>query len=209
MLEFIHNIGHWLSLGAGELARHHGDVFYFITFIWTMLEGETFVIFAGMAVYNGLLQAHWLILAAWFGSFAGDQIFFWLGRKFGKRIIAKFPKLARPRGAILHWVERHATGFILTYRFMYGLRNISAIVVGMTDIPWRRFAALNLLAALIWAVAFVAVGYFFANAAHSLVENSAIALTGAIAAIFVVVLLAKRLVKRRMETTKVSDSEQI
>lgn len=146
------------------LIQNHGDVFYLLTFLWTALEGETFVIFAGFfASQKNMLNIWWLFLASWLGSFCGDQIFFFAGRRYGVHILDYFPKLKPPVDRSLGWLERHATVFILAYRFMYGIRNISGVAIGMSQLPWRKFLIWNAVAAFIWAAAFSGFGYLFGD----------------------------------------------
>jgi len=145
------------------LIQHHGDAFYLITFLWTALEGETFVIFAGLAAQKGMLNVWVLFIAAWLGSFCGDQIFFFTGRRFGVRILDHLPKLKPAVDRSLGWLERHAAAFILAYRFMYGIRNISGVAIGMSKLPWQKFMLWNAIAAFIWAAAFVGFGYLFGD----------------------------------------------
>ncbi len=146
-----------------DMVRQNGDWFYLITFVWAALEGETFVIFAALAAQRGFLNIGALFVAAWLGSFCGDQVFFFLGRRYGTRIIAHYPKLQPKFDKAVGWLEKYAAAFILSYRFMYGIRNVSGIAIGMSRIPWRRFAILNLAAAFIWALAFCGAGYLFGN----------------------------------------------
>ena len=61
------------------------------------------------------------------------------------------------------WLERHAVGFILSYRFMYGIRNVSSIAIGMSHLTWQKFAFWNAVAAFVWAVAFSNIGYSFGH----------------------------------------------
>lgn len=186
-----------------DVIRHYGaQTFYIITFVWTFLEGETFVIFAGIAAAHHYLRIEFLILSAWLGSFAGDQLFFWIGRKFGKRIFKRFPKLEKPRRTVLGWVEKHSTGFILSYRFLYGLRNVSALAIGMSQIPWTRYAKLNLVGAFIWATSFAGVGYLFGDVLGNMIESSAIGFTIA------VVLLIGFLVGVRYAVRKFREREE-
>jgi len=145
------------------LVREIGLWFYLITFIWTALEGETFVIFAALASQRGYLNIWALFFAAWMGSFFGDQIYFLLGRKYGTKIIARSPKIKPRLDKVLGWLEKYATAYILSYRFMYGVRNISGVAVGMSKLPWRKFVWLNLLAAFIWSTAFCGAGYLFGD----------------------------------------------
>jgi membrane protein DedA with SNARE-associated domain len=145
------------------LLEHYGDWFYLITYLWTALEGETFVIFAGLFAQKGMLNFWFLFIAAWSGSFCGDQIFFLTGRKFGVHILDRLPKLKPPVARSLGWLERHAVAFILAYRFMYGIRNISGIAIGMSHLPWRKFMLWNAVAAFIWAGAFAGFGYLYGD----------------------------------------------
>src|SRR5271167_3789906 len=77
----------WFDFDVLELAKHYGPFFYPITVLWTFMEGETFVIFAGYAASLKLLNLPLLIVAAWIGSFAGDQLWFFLGRRYGQHLL--------------------------------------------------------------------------------------------------------------------------
>jgi membrane protein DedA with SNARE-associated domain len=147
-----------------QLIADHGAYFYLIVFVWTFLEGETIVLFAGFAAAQGLLRIEPLFLAACLGSFAGDQTYFWLGRHFGQAVLKRFPRFRKGVDAALKWVERYSAGFILTFRFIYGIRNFSSFALGLSAVNWRRFLWLNLFAAAMWAASFVALGYFLGHA---------------------------------------------
>ena len=158
------------------------------------MEGETFVIFAGLAAQKGMLNFWLLFIAAWLGSFCGDQIFFFVGRQYGSYILSRLPKLKAPIDRSLGWLERHAGAFILAYRFMYGIRNISGIAIGMSHLPWQQFARWNALAAFIWAAAFAGFGYSFGNAiAHiphktQVVEDSVRQITLTVLDLFLLII---------------------
>lgn len=156
--------------------RRNGDLFYGITFLWTFLEGETFVIFAGALAVPGIggstapppINIYLLILAAWIGSFCGDQLYFYLGRRFGKKILRRFPRIQGGVQLAIDMLHKYHTVFILTYRYMYGVRNFASLGMGMSDLSWPRFAVLNFVAAFLWANSFAwagyALGYFAASA---------------------------------------------
>ena len=72
-----------------------------------------------------------------------------------------------------HLLERHATLFILSFRFIYGLRNLGAVAVALSDVPTRRFVVLNAIAALLWSVLVIGAGYIFGEAAASLLDQLA------------------------------------
>ncbi len=146
-----------------DLIREQGNLFYLFTLIWTALEGETFVIFAGLAASHDLLDIRLLFLAAALGSLIGDQVMFFIGRYYGWRVVARFPKLQPKLNKILCILEKFSVSFILSYRFMYGVRNISALAVGMSHLSWRRFFVLNALASTLWSLVFCGGGYLFGD----------------------------------------------
>ncbi|HUK06418.1 MAG TPA: DedA family protein [Stellaceae bacterium] len=148
------------------LIKEHGAWSYAITFVWTFFEGETFVLFAGFAAAAGLINAPLLLASAWLGSFAGDQCYFWIGRHFGLKLLERRPAWRARVDIALGWLRRFDAGFILTFRFIYGIRNISSFALGISGIPWRRFMILNFIAAGIWSVTFVSAGYFFGHASE-------------------------------------------
>lgn len=159
-----------------RLIHEYGYLFYGLTFAWTFVEGETFVIFAGALAVAGLggattpppINIYWLIVAAWIGSFSGDQLYFFLGRRFGKRILHRFPRIQGGVQLAIDLLHRYHTIFILTYRYMYGVRNFASLGMGMSELSWPRFASLNIIAAFMWANSFAwggyALGYFAASA---------------------------------------------
>jgi membrane protein DedA with SNARE-associated domain len=184
---------------------------YLITFIWTFFEGETFVLIAGFLAAQKhpeteihLLDWQFLIMAAWLGSFCGDQCYFWLGRHFGPRLLRRMPKWRRPVDDALMWLKRYNTGFILSFRFIYGVRNFASFAMGVSGLDWRRFLVLNFIAAGIWAVAFVSIGMIFGSVLKEAVgietvaRNFTLIILGVLVFMFGMVFLVHRIQKRRM-----------
>jgi membrane protein DedA with SNARE-associated domain len=141
----------------------NGAAFYSGVFMWTFLEGETIVLLSGFAAAQGLVDPLLLTLAAGLGSFAGDQCYFWLGRQFGLRLIDRYPRWRQGVDTALSWLERYDAGFILAFRFIYGVRNISSFALGLSPVRANRFLWLNFVAAGLWAASFVAFGYFLGH----------------------------------------------
>ncbi|KQM88244.1 hypothetical protein ASE67_00290 [Sphingomonas sp. Leaf23] len=127
------------------------------------IEGETVVVLGGIMVQRGALPYVGAILAAAIGSFIADQLFFAAGRRFRdhprvRRWSAK-PAFARALAAF----ERRPTLFVFAFRFLYGLRTVSPVAIGTTQLPLARFVVLNGAAALLWATIFVSIGYWFGH----------------------------------------------
>ncbi len=194
-------------MDVNQLIAEHGAWFYPITFLWTFLEGETFVIFAGAAAQQGHLSLSWLIAAAWLGSFAGDQFYFFIGRRWGQRILARFPKHRGSVDIALGFLRRYNTWFILSFRFIYGIRNVSSFAMGTSGLSYARFLALNFLAAGMWSMTFAGAGYLLGHAFEAvlgdLVKQFGLAMLGVFLFVIALVMgLHKRLQKREAELLK-------
>lgn len=173
------------------LVSEHGPWFYLITFIWAFIEGETFLIFAGFFVSQGFLSLPMLIAMAALGTTCGDFTFFMLGRRYGAKLMARMPKLAKGQAKVTEWMVKHDVGFILGYRFIYGLRNISAIAIGMSQISWQRYLLLNACGAVIWAISFACGGYLFGHLLVKEGDNPIISIMQGVLGIFVTVLVGR------------------
>ncbi len=175
-------------MDIAETIRDYGDWFYVVTFVWTFLEGETFVIFAGLAARQDILRLDLLIAVAWLGSFAGDQVYFWIGRRWGQALLHRFPRWSPGVHAALDLLRRYNTWFILSFRFIYGVRNFSSFAMGMSGLSWPRFLILNFIAAGVWAVTFAGVGYIVGATFEHLLGDLALVFGLVMLAIFAAVI---------------------
>ncbi len=73
---------------------------------------------------------------------------------------------------VLQMLERHSNWLLLTYRFLYGIRNVTSLAVGMSRVPALKFTLLNAIGAAVWAVSFGLGGYLFGEALFRLVEGA-------------------------------------
>jgi membrane protein DedA with SNARE-associated domain len=136
---------------------------YGIVLVGTALEGETVLVLAGFAAHRGYIHLPGVIVAAAVGSFLADQIFFLLGRRFGSRIFHRFPTLEPGAARATQLFDRHNRLVILSIRFLYGLRTVGPMAIGMSTVSWQRFLLLNLLGAILWSAAIASLGYAFGN----------------------------------------------
>jgi membrane protein DedA with SNARE-associated domain len=187
----------------------YGPWFYLVTLVWTFLEGETFVLFAGFAAKKGLLRLDLLILVAWTGSFLGDQFYFLLGRLYGARVLDWAPRWRSAVARPLSWLERYDAAFVLTYRFIYGLRNFSSLALGLSDISWRRFLILNFIGAGIWAVTFATVGYVAGAALERALGDLHFAVGMALLLAFAAIAVAATVRhRRRLQRTAIPEATE-
>jgi membrane protein DedA with SNARE-associated domain len=141
---------------------------YLAILVGTLLEGETILVLGGFAAHRGLLRLPGVMLAAFVGSLLSDQGLFFLGRRHGATLLARWPKwqprVERARGLL----NRYHTALILSFRFLYGLRNVTPFMLGMSDVPTQRFVVLNVIGAAVWAVAIAMLGWSIGQAAEQI-----------------------------------------
>jgi membrane-associated protein len=160
----------------------------FVGIIIPFLTGDSLLFAAGIIAGTASTHISIWVLATGVGiaAFAGDQVGFWMGRRFGK------PVLERRGGA---WTRK---AIARTERF-YELFGWWSVVIGRY-IPWGRvfippiagisrmsypkFATANLVGALAWGVSITVIGYFAAS--NPQVRVGAYIIAGVVIAISVV-----------------------
>ncbi|MBF0475433.1 MAG: DedA family protein [Deltaproteobacteria bacterium] len=133
---------------------------YLALFIGAVIEGETFVLLAGLAAYNGILSLQWVLFWAYFGAMVGDQSFFFLGRLRGREFLDRRKNWRDRCGKVFHWLHTHQIMVLLFYRFIYGFRSVTPFVIGLTTIRTKFFIAINALVSLAWTILVAVGGYY-------------------------------------------------
>src|SRR5262249_6990870 len=134
-----------------DLIRQHGDAVYGFVFAFAASHSLLLGLFAGYAANSGALSFGTLIATCWFGSFTGDVVRFWIGRRFGARWLRSIPRLERGVHAAAQLANRHHVWMILLHRYPNGIRGLAGFAYGMSMLPWPRFLVLNFAAACLWA----------------------------------------------------------
>lgn len=146
---------------AAQLLAHYG---YLAVFVGCLLEGETILVLAGFAAHQGYLSFLTVVLIAMLSGWLGDQTFFFLGRHYGTLLLKRFPDWSRRAQRVTALLQRYHAGVIVLVRFLYGLRIVGPVVIGMSAVPARRFVLFNLLGAALWAPLIAGTGYLFGQA---------------------------------------------
>ena len=170
-----------------QFIRDHHLWTYPIILVWTFIEGETIVILCAAAAGDLGIPVELLALAAFSGSFLGDQTYYAIGRAFGTPLLARWPKLEDRIEWAFQLIKNNPVSFILSFRFIYGVRNFAPFVIGIADVPRIKFLTLNFIAAMIWAHSFAWGGYFLGKTLDLYVGN---AKWGVLGGFIAIILLA-------------------
>jgi membrane-associated protein len=128
-----------------------------------VVPSETSVITAGVVASQGDLNLMLVILFAAAGAIAGDNIAYFLGWRFGRRINDRFfsSEKAKKRVAWAHrQVEERGGELIVVARFIPGGRTVVTLSAGTLEYPWRKFILFDSIAGFVWAAYAASLGYF-------------------------------------------------
>lgn len=144
-----------------DFIRQHGDAVYSFLAVYSMANSLLVALFAGYAAQAGALGYEQALAACWAGTFMGDILRFWVGRRFGTRWLRGIPRLQRAVETAARLADRHHVWMILIHRYPRIIRNVAGFAYGASALSWPRFLVLNFVAAGLWAGITVSVGYGF------------------------------------------------
>lgn len=155
-------------MNSAELVGTHG---YWLLFVGCLIEGETLLLLAGFAAHRGMLNLGMVIGLAALAGFLGDQAAFWLGRRHGSAMLARFPSIERQTQRVQRLLMRYPSLSVIGVRFAYGLRLAGPVLMGTTVLSPLRFAVLNAIGAALWAGLVGSLGWSFGAAAQALLGD--------------------------------------
>ncbi len=134
---------------------------YIILYVWSILEGESGLIMAGIFSHTGDMNLYLSILVAALGGFSGDFIYFFIGR-YNKKYVHKKLISQRRKFALTHLLlKKYGWPIIFVQRYMYGMRTLIPISIGLTGYSSKKFAIINFLSALVWAGMTITLAWYF------------------------------------------------
>ena len=120
---------------------------------------ESVLVLGGYLSWHGRLDLPLVILVGVVSASLGDNLGFWVGRRYGQRAIARLPlppaRVAQAQGFIARW----GMGSVFVARFVAGLRTVAGPLAGAGGMPPLRFFLANLVGAVCYVPWPVLVGY--------------------------------------------------
>ncbi|MEO7122091.1 MAG: DedA family protein [Lacisediminihabitans sp.] len=129
--------------------------------IGLVVPGDTVVIVAATATSNWIEYVALLITVV-VGALGGESVGFALGHYFGPKI--RSSRLGRWIGES-HWIraenylDRRGGIAVFISRFLPVLHSLIPLTVGMSTMRYRKFISWTAPACLVWALAYVSVGW--------------------------------------------------
>ena len=144
-----------------SLIIHYG---YPILFVGTVFEGETFLLIGAFLAHRGYLSLSGVMLTCFLATFLTDQGWFLLGHHRGRALAARHPQWQVRLQRAQKLLDHYGLLLILGFRFAWGLRIATPLVIGASGFPARRFLLLNLLSGVVWTLTVGLAGYAFGHA---------------------------------------------
>lgn len=172
VIDFILHIDRHLA----ELTAAYGPWIYGILFliifcetglvVTPFLPGDSLLFVAGAIATQDAMNIHLMVILLIIAAILGDAVNYSIGRFFGVRLFANpDSKIFRRRHLEITqtFYARHGGKTIILARFVPIVRTFAPFVAGMGHMPYRRFAAYNVVGAIAWVTLFSYAGYLFGN----------------------------------------------
>ena len=162
----------WFSTHGGvlnpEVAVSHWG--YLAVFILVVLGNagvpvpeESVLLVAGFLVWTGQLRLDIVLVVGVISAVVGDNIGYWLGRRFGRVWLERHAHwiLGHPErlGAMQRFMGRRGATAVIIARFLPGLRFMAGPLAGALGFPAWRFFVANVTGAVIYVPIVVGAGW--------------------------------------------------
>jgi membrane protein DedA with SNARE-associated domain len=122
------------------------------------VPNETLLTLAGALIRKGELPLIPTIVAACAGNVSGATVSYLLGRFAGRTFLRNHFRHGMER--IEAWFERIGKWALAFGYFVPGVRHLTAVGAGSSQLPFSIFARYAYSGAMLWTVLFLALGYF-------------------------------------------------
>lgn len=152
---------HWL-LEYGSIA-----LFFLLALgiVALPIPDETLMVISGVLIHQGYLCPLPTVIAAYAGSMCGITLSYVLGYTAGHFIVKRYGKWVGITDQNLqkahNWYEYYGKWTLTFGYFIPGVRHVTGIFAGMTELEYPVFALFAYTGAILWATVFLSIGYFF------------------------------------------------
>lgn len=131
-----------------------------IPMIGVIVPGTAVILALSALVPSGVLVLWPLLAAATSGAIVGDGVSFWLGHRYHREILGRWPLNRHPEliARSEAFFKRHGDKSVFIARFAPGVRAFVPLLAGMLGMSVRRFYAVNIASALVWAPSHILPG---------------------------------------------------
>jgi membrane protein DedA with SNARE-associated domain len=137
---------------------------YIILFFYSLGGGLIALIGAGVLSFMGKMDLTLSISIAIIANIIGDGLLFYMAR-YHKREMMEYLSKHKRKLAFSHLLlKRHGGWIIVLKKFIYGLKTLVPLAVGLTKYDFWKFSLYNVVGAFIWAIIVGGGSYLFGGA---------------------------------------------
>lgn len=168
---------------------------------------ETLMIMAGILIGREVLSAPATMIAAYAGSLVGITGSYFIGRFINRLFLDKHGGkigLTKRRLKTAHeWFEKFGKWTLFFGYFVPGIRHLTGITAGLTQLEFPVFALFAYTGGIIWVTLFLSLGYFLGEYGITVVKQLDEYLDPLIAFfILIIVIIGLFLVRNKMKFKK-------
>jgi membrane protein DedA with SNARE-associated domain/rhodanese-related sulfurtransferase len=177
------------------LVAHGVPILFAVTLaarIGAPLPASPLLVVAGGLVAAGQMSLAAALAASIAANLLGDAVWFVAGRRHGYRVMRQLCRISLSPDSCVRQSEALITRWggssLVAAKFVPGVSVIAAPMAGALGMSTRRFAAYDVLAAVVWTLAFMALGMVFSAQIQQVFD--VMASTGKLATAVLVLVLA-------------------
>lgn len=137
---------------------------YIVLFLYSLGGGLVALLGAGVLSFMGKMDLSLSIAIAFIANFIGDTMLFYMSR-YHKAEMMEYLKKHRRKLAFSHLlIKKHGSWIIILKKFIYGLKTLVPLAIGLTKYDFWKFSSYNALGALVWAFVVGGGSYLFGGA---------------------------------------------
>lgn len=160
--QIIHDYGYWAVFGLVGIES-----------TGVPLPGETGLVTAAIVAGSTHdLSIALVVAAAIAGAVLGDNLGFWVGRRFGTGLLLRYGRYIRLDEKKLKLGQylflRHGGKIVFFGRFIAVLRTFAALLAGANQMRWPRFLVFNVCGGALWATIYGLGAYGLGTAVEGL-----------------------------------------
>jgi len=135
---------------------------YIGLFLYSLGGGFVALLGAGVLSFLGKMDLTTSITVAFIANMLGDVLLVYLAR-YQKSMMMEGFKKHRRKLALAHiLMKKYGSWIILIQKFVYGIKTLIPIAIGLTKYDFKKFIILNVGSSAIWALA-VGFGSFYSG----------------------------------------------
>ncbi len=133
---------------------------YIGLFLYSLGGGFVAIVGAGILSFMGKMDLTTSMIIAFFANAIGDFLLFYMAR-YQKSMMMDGLRKHRRKLALAHvLMKKYGSWIVLFQKFVYGIKTLIPIAIGLTKYDFKKFAILNVGSSFVWVLAFGYGSYY-------------------------------------------------